>query len=38
MNPQDRLREFAVLQARRWGDSWGQAPIQRKVTWERVSW
>lgn len=38
MSPHSRLREFAVLQARRWGASWGRIPMQRKVTWERTSW
>jgi hypothetical protein len=38
MSPEDRLREFAVLQARRWGASWSRIPMQRKVTWERTSW
>ena len=38
MTHDDRLREFAVLQARRWGDGWGQAPMEKRVTWERVSW
>ena len=38
MSPHDRLQEFAVLQARRWGESWSQAPMQRIVTWERISW
>lgn len=38
MSPHDRLREFGVLQARRWGESWSQEPMQRKVTWERLRW
>jgi hypothetical protein len=38
MSPQDRLREFAVLQARRWGESWSREPMQRKITWERLRW
>ena len=38
MTHDDRLREFAVLQARRWGDDWGRAPMEKRVTWERVSW
>jgi len=38
MSPQDRLREFAVLQARRWGESWSQVPMRKKATWERTSW
>ena len=38
MSPQARLRELAVLQARRWGQDWGKKPIIKKATWERVSW
>lgn len=38
MTPDERLREFAVLQARRWGEGWGRAPIEKRATWERVSW
>lgn len=38
MSHHDRLQEFAVLQVRRWGESWSQTPMQRTVTWERVRW
>jgi hypothetical protein len=38
MTHDDRLREFAVLQARRWGDGWGRAPMEKRASWERVSW
>lgn len=38
MSPQARLREFAVLQTRHWGQDWGKIPIVKKATWERVSW
>ena len=38
MSPQARLRELDVLQARRWGQDWGNKPITKKATWERVSW
>lgn len=38
MSHDDRLREFAVLQARRWGEDWVQAPMVKRATWERVSW
>ena len=38
MSPQARLRELAVLQARRWGQDWGMKPIAKRATWERVSW
>jgi hypothetical protein len=32
------LREFSVLQMRRWGETWGEQPIEKRVTWERVAW
>ena len=39
MDPQARLREFSVLQKRRWGQAWGSAPmIRKKATWEKVAW
>ena len=38
MSPEERMREFAVLQARRWGESWGQKPIKKRATWERLAW
>jgi len=38
MTPQERLRELAVLQKRRWGQAWGEVPMTKKATWERVSW
>lgn len=38
MSPQARLRELAVLQARRWGQDWGKKPIVKKAAWERVPW
>jgi hypothetical protein len=38
MSHQERMREFAVLQARRWGVGWGRAPIAKQATWERLSW
>jgi hypothetical protein len=38
MSPQDRLREFAILQERRWGRKWAEAPIARRATWEKVPW
>jgi len=38
MSPQARLRELAVLQARRWGQDWGEKPITKRATWERLSW
>jgi hypothetical protein len=38
MTPEERLREFSVLQMRRWGETWGEQPIEKRVTWERVAW
>jgi len=38
MTHDERLREFAVLQARRWGDGWGEAPMEKRVTWGKVPW
>jgi len=38
MSHDERLREFAVLQVRRWGEDWGHAPMVKRATWERVSW
>ncbi|MCU0305469.1 MAG: hypothetical protein MUC56_15555 [Thermoanaerobaculales bacterium] len=38
MSPQERMLEFAVLQARRWGQAWGRSPIVKRATWETVSW
>jgi len=38
MGPEERMREFAVLQARRWGESWETTPMERRATWERLTW
>lgn len=38
MSHDERMREFAVLQARRWGEGWGRGPIEKRATWERLSW
>ena len=38
MSPEERMREFAVLQARRWGKSWGQKPMKMRAIWERLGW
>ena len=38
MSPEEQLREFAVLQARRWGEFWGQTPMEKRATWERLGW
>ena len=38
MSHDERMQEFAVLQARRWGEDWGRRPIEKRATWERLSW
>ena len=38
MSPQERLRELAILQERRWGPEWTETPMVRKATWEIVPW
>lgn len=38
MTPKQRLQEFAVLEARRWGASWTSTAIVKTATWERVDW
>ena len=35
MTPEQRLREFAVVQARRWGKDWTSKPIVKKVSYEK---
>ena len=36
--PQDRMREFGVLQERAWGNGWRAKPMERIATWEKVDW
>lgn len=38
MTHDERMREFGVLQARRWGKDWGRLRIEKRATWERLSW
>ncbi len=38
MTPQERMREFALLQERQWGAKWTSEPIVRKAWWEKVTW
>jgi hypothetical protein len=38
MTPEERLREFGILQERLWGDKWTSEPIVKKATWEKLSW
>lgn len=34
MTTEDRLREFAILQERRWGPDWATKPIEKVVSYE----
>ncbi len=36
MTPEERLREFAILQERQWGAGWSERPIVRKVSFEKL--
>lgn len=36
MSVEERCREFAVLQAQRWGADWFIKPIVKKVTYEKL--
>jgi hypothetical protein len=38
LSPQSRLREFSVIQRRRWGEDWGTVPIVKTATWEKLAW
>jgi len=38
MSHRERMQEFSVLQARRWGKDWGRSRIEKRATWERLSW
>ena len=38
MSHEERMREAAILQIRRWGESWGLTPIDRIASWERLAW
>jgi len=38
MSAEERMREFAELQTRRWGESWGKTPMELRATWERLDW
>jgi hypothetical protein len=38
MTPQERCREFSVIQARVWGERWQLKPIKREATWEILDW
>jgi hypothetical protein len=36
--PQERLKEFSILQDRCFGKDWGKKKMIKKVTWETVQW
>ena len=38
MTPEERLREFDILQQRRWGIHWTSQPMVKTVSYEQVSW
>ena len=38
MTKEDRLREFAILQERRWGSNWATTPIEKVVSYEKTDW
>lgn len=38
MSPEDRCRELAILQVRRWGRLWTSTPIEKVASWEVVDW
>jgi hypothetical protein len=38
MTPEERCREFSVLQERRWGKSWTEQPMEKVASYEMVSW
>ncbi len=38
MTPEQRLDEFARLQARVWGKKWTEDPMIKVVTWEKTKW
>ncbi len=38
MSPEERMRELAELQNRRWGESWGQGRMELRATWEQLGW
>ena len=38
MSPDERCREFAVLQTRLWGELWRSVPIVKRASWEKLPW
>jgi hypothetical protein len=37
-SPQDRIREFSILQERCWGEKWTNSKIELVVSYEKVGW
>jgi hypothetical protein len=37
-SPQDRIREFSILQEQCWGGKWTSTKIEPVVSYEKVSW
>jgi len=37
-SPQDRIREFSILQERCWGEKWTNRKIEPVVSFEKVGW
>ncbi len=37
-SPQERMKEFAILQERCWGDKWTKSKIEHVVSYEKVDW
>ncbi len=38
MTPMERLKEFAILQERAWGDKWTKEPMVKVISYEKVPW
>ena len=37
-SPQERMKEFAILQERCWGEKWTKSKIEHVVSFEEVDW
>ena len=37
-SPQERMKEFAILQERCWGEKWTNSKIEHVVSFEEVTW
>ena len=35
---EERMAEFAAIQAKTWGPDWATKPIEKTATWEWTSW